>query len=114
VQHKTLLGLTETIQIRQGANIKTLAARIDTGATQSSIDKALAKELNLGPVVSTKLVKSTHGSTMRAVVKVSITLSRKKIKAKFNLADRRHMRYKILLGRNVLKHKGFLIDPDKP
>jgi hypothetical protein len=94
-------------------NKKKVVARIDTGAAQSSIDTALAKELNLGPIISTKLVKSAHGSTLRAVVKAEFILAKKRIKAKFNVADRRHMRYKVLLGRNALKNRGFLINPDK-
>ena len=111
--NKTLIGLTEKVTIVNGKHEKTLVARIDTGATQSSIDTTLATELNLGPVISTRLVKSTHGSTLRAVIRADIMIADKKIRARFNLADRHHMRYRILIGRNLLRKQGFLIDPDK-
>ena len=111
--NKSLIGLTETVKLINGTKAKKVVARIDTGATQSSVDTSLAMHLNLGPIISSKIVKSSHGTTLRAVVKGSVVLAGKRIRAKFNVADRRHMKYKILIGRNVLKGKGFLIDPDR-
>jgi hypothetical protein len=113
VRNKSVIGLTELVKLVNGEKSKKVVARIDTGATQSSIDTTLAMQLNLGPIISSKLVKSSHGTTLRAVVKGSVVLAKKRIRAKFNVADRRHMRYKVLLGRNVLRKKHFLIDPDK-
>ncbi len=34
------------------------------------------------------------------------------MKVHFSIADRAHMKYKVLIGKNILK-KGFLIDPSK-
>ncbi|MBN2454154.1 ATP-dependent zinc protease [Candidatus Woesearchaeota archaeon] len=113
MRNKALIGLTELVKLVNGDKSKKVVARIDTGATQSSIDTSLATRLNLGPIISSKIVRSTHGTTMRAVVKASVVLAKRRIRAKFNVADRRHMRYKVLIGRNVLSGKGFLIDPDK-
>ncbi|MBU1854672.1 MAG: RimK/LysX family protein, partial [Nanoarchaeota archaeon] len=91
---------------------ESIIARMDTGATNSSIDLQLASKLMLGPVIESKVVRSTHGTRLRPVIETDIEISGHKIKEKFTLADRSHMKYPILVGQNILK-KGFLIDPSK-
>jgi hypothetical protein len=102
---KRVIGCTEKIII----NDKRLRARIDTGARMSSIDKQLAKRLNIGPVIRRTKVKSVHGKSIRPVVRINLKIKNRNMKANFNLADRRKMRYPVLIGRNILT-KGFLID----
>ncbi|MBI4148583.1 ATP-dependent zinc protease [Candidatus Woesearchaeota archaeon] len=108
---KTVIGMTEEVSII-GERSKRVAARVDTGATRSSIDVVLAHELGLGPTLKTVKVKSASGSTVRGVIKTKIIIANRKIKASFTLADRRHMKYKVLVGQNILK-RGFLIDTAK-
>jgi hypothetical protein len=108
---KATIGLTEEITIFGSKKRKKVAARIDTGAGQSSIDTDLATELKLGPIISAKVIRSSHGTTLRAVVKAEIRVAGQKVRAKFNIADRRHMRYKVLLGVNILRKMGVLVDP---
>ena len=109
---KIVIGLVEKIRIIGRAKQKEVSAKIDTGATKSSIDKRLADELNVGPIIKSKLVKSAHGNKIRPVVEAVILLAGKTIKAEFTLADRIHMKYPALIGQNILK-SGFLIDPNK-
>jgi len=109
---KEVIGLTEKIILIGPKKAKPLMARIDTGATLGSIDKKIAKELKLGPVIRTKLVKSSHGQSDRPVIKASIKIGSRRIKAGFTLADRSNLKYKVLIGQNILK-KRFIIDPDK-
>ncbi|MBW2993516.1 RimK/LysX family protein [Candidatus Woesearchaeota archaeon] len=109
---KIIIGLTEKVRISGKRTSRTIIARIDTGATRSSIDAKLAALLQLGPVIKTILVKSAHGNRLRPVIKAPILIARKDINAEFTIADREHMKYKALIGQNVLK-KGFLINPDK-
>ncbi len=109
---KEVVGLTEKIMLIGPKKAKILTARIDTGATLGSIDKKLAKELNLGPVLRTKLVKSSHGQSHRPVIKASVKIGSRRIRARFTLADRSNLKYKVLIGQNILK-KRFIIDPDK-
>jgi hypothetical protein len=98
----------------EGTNgkIRSVRARIDTGATMSSIDKELAEELELGPVVRTKLVKQAQGHTVRPVIKARFRLADESHEEKFTIADRSHMKYRVLIGQNALKNH-YLIDPDK-
>ena len=106
------MGLTEQIVLL--ANNETRVARIDTGATASSIDKTLADQLQLGPVIRTKIVKSASGVKERPIVKATIQLSGLTIEEEFTIADRSHMTYPLLIGQNILKRGNFLIDPNKP
>ena len=106
-----VIGLTEKVYVHSGSK-KAVTAKIDTGATKSSIDTNLAAKLKLGPVIKSKLVKSAHGSKLRPIIEATIEIAGKIIKSEFTLADRAHMKYRILIGQNILKH-GFLIDPSK-
>lgn len=109
---KTIVGLTAHVVIFGKKGKKEVVARIDTGATRSSIDKALAKELDLGPELKHAKVKSAHGIRYRPVITADIIIAGHAIQSEFNLAEREHMRYQVLIGQNILK-KGFLIDPSK-
>ncbi|MFH0870695.1 MAG: RimK/LysX family protein [archaeon] len=109
---KTIVGLTEFVVVKGALESKDLIARIDTGATKSSIDLMLASKLGLGPVVDSKLIKSAYGIRLRPVVQADIMIAGRMIRAKFTLADRLHMRFPVLIGQNILK-KGFLVDPSR-
>ena len=109
---KIVIGLTERVNVHCNGAKRNVISKIDTGATKSSIDTNLAAELKLGPVIKSKLIKSAHGSKLRPIIEATIELAGKKIKSEFTLADRAHMKYRILVGQNILRD-GFLIDPTK-
>ena len=109
---KLVIGLAERVNVKYDSGRKSVIAKIDTGATKSSIDTNLAAELKLGPVIKSKIVKSAHGSKLRPIIEAEIELAGRKIKSEFTLADRAHMKYRVLVGQNILKD-GFLIDPTK-
>jgi len=105
---KTVVGFYEDVAI----NGKIVRAKIDTGASTSSIDRSLAEVLNLGPVVSKSVVVSSHGKGVRPVVRATVKISGRKINARFNIAERNHLRYSMLIGKNILR-KGFVVDSEK-
>lgn len=110
---KTVIGLSEEIILFGPKNKKKkVMARIDTGATKSSIDIQLAADLSLGPILKAALIRSASGTGLRPVVASRIELADKDIKAEFSLADRSHMKFPVLIGQNILK-EGFLVDPAK-
>ncbi len=111
-KNKAIVGLTEYVTIKSSSAKKEVIARMDTGATKSSIDIGLAAELKLGPVIDSRLIKSAHGTKLRPVVEVEVLVSGREIKARFTVADRSHMRYPVLIGQNILK-QDFLIDPNR-
>jgi len=113
VNGMTVIKLTESMKFfSPKGNTTELIAKVDTGATKSSIDTRLADELKLGPIITTKVVKSAHGNQIRPIIEAEIMLAGKKIKSEFTLADRAHMKYKVLIGVNILEN-GFLVDPSK-
>lgn len=109
---RIILGLIEDVTLCGPDGEKIVKARIDSGAMKSSIDLRLAKELRLGPILESKIIKSANGAKLRPVIETEITVGGTHVKEKFNMADRSHMRYPVLIGQNILR-KGFLIDPCK-
>lgn len=110
---KTVVGLVEPVTIASASGKKVeVLARIDSGATMSSIDVKLAAELSLGPILKTKIIKSASGKNLRPVVAAELVLADQEFKTDFSIADRADMKYQVLIGQNILK-RGFLIDPAK-
>ncbi len=109
---KRVVGLTEKVVIIGEEGEEEVLAKIDTGAHRSSMDIRLASRLKLGPLLKTRVFRSAVGKEIRAVIKTSIKLKGKPIKATFSLTDRKKMKYPVLIGQNILK-MGFLVDPSK-
>lgn len=109
---KTLIGQLERVTLSSKSGKQTVTARIDTGATLSSIDVKLAAKLKLGPIIEAKAIKSSHGSSVRPVVLAKVKLQDRTINGLFTVYDRKRMKYPVLIGRNILKGK-FIIDPSK-
>lgn len=109
IQNKIIIKAVEPIIISSKNKKKTVNARIDTGASQSSIDITLAHDLGLKNYIGKVNVISANGIKTRPIVEIEYELSGKKIKSNFTLADRSNLNYPVLIGRNDLK--GFIIDP---
>ena len=103
-----ILGAVESVIVAG----KDFSARIDSGAENSSICESLVEEFKLGPVVDEANVHSANGSTSRDVILIPVKLKGLDIVERFNVSNRRTMKYPILIGRNILK-RGFLIDVTK-
>lgn len=105
-----VIGLDEKIIIIDNKGTESeVIARIDTGADGSSIDKCLYDSLHLGPVISKKTIRSASGQNTRDQITLKFKIKGKLYESKFNIADRKHLKYNILIGQNILR-KGFLID----
>src|SRR4030043_26171 len=87
-----------------------VAAKIDTGAWRTSIDKNLAQKLGLTKkdnLLWAKKVKSGLGKEVRQVINLKYYLAGRKIKTIASLANRSHLRSQLIIGRRDLE--GFLI-----
>src|SRR5574341_383642 len=98
MMHKIIIGLTARVVLFGKKGKKEVIARIDTGATKSSIDKGLAQELDLGPALTHTRIKIAHGTRYRPVVTTDVMLGGELMHAEFNIAEREHMKYKVLIG----------------
>ncbi len=106
---RIIIKAVESIILQSTNGPKIVKARIDTGATQSSIDLNLARELGYTKYIGKVNVVSANGVKTRLLVEVNYELSGKKIRSTFTLADRSNLNYSVLIGRTDLG--GFLIDP---
>jgi len=115
---RNTIGLIENISIKVDSgngtvkNVK-VRAKVDTGASMSSISKRLVKRLGLVHHHRTAIVKSALGKERRNLIKLSIRMHGKALKAFFSVADRKNLSYKVLIGQNVLRLGKFLVDPLK-
>lgn len=105
------IGTREQIKILDSNGIRhDVTAKIDTGAWETSIDRDLAKELNLtkkSNILWERHVKTSMGREAREVIYVTLYLAGKRIKTHANLAQRSHLKNQMIIGRRDLK--GFVV-----
>lgn len=108
--HPKILPVIYPVTIKYKEKIKTLSAKLDTGAYRTSIDIGLAEELGI-PLSKDKIyIKSASGRGYRATVQLSFEIAGKKITTVASVVNRSYMKYQMIVGRIDLK--GFLIDPN--
>ena len=107
---ENVVYLTENITVIGPNKNKNVEARIDTGASRSSMDLELAAELRLGPIVKVRKIRSSHGKSSRPVVNGTIIIKNKILVCQFTLADRNDLKYPVLIGRNLLEKGNFVVD----
>ncbi len=110
---KTIKAVEEVKVRSVDGGKKKVLAKIDTGAWSSAIDKKFAKELGIltkGKVLWYKRKLSALGEENRPVIPVTIWLAGTKIKTEMTVADRKLLRYQVLIGREDMK--GFLVNPE--
>jgi len=108
MQNRQILGLVEEVAIN-GIKLK---AKVDTGADRNSVDKSLIGRLNLKPTGKKVTIKSSNGAIKREIYTGELEIKGKKFNTVFTVADRSHLKYDVLIGKNILK-EGFIIDPSK-
>ena len=79
-----VLGMLEYVDVEGERHL----AKIDTGASRSSIDFELADRLGMKEVIKKKKVRSAHGESVRKVVRGKVKIGNRVIPTTFSLADR--------------------------
>ena len=126
---KTLIGRREKIDFPE-LKLSGIIAKIDTGAYTTALhcDEILEKNgvLYFTPLGSLddgykgeqhrvtdyeqKEIRNSFGEVeKRYIIKTTITIGRKRIKALISLTNRGKMRYPVLIGRKLLKNR-FVVD----
>ena len=97
-----LVGLTNPDS--EPSWVVTVEARLDTGASRSSIDEGFLALLRLDDhVVEDAIkVKSANGVTRRDTVVLVIIEGEEEVELEVSIADRAHMAYPVILGRDYL------------
>jgi alpha-L-glutamate ligase-like protein len=104
-----VLTVIQPITVSYSGKSVQVEAKLDTGALRTSIDKKLAKELDLPFTGEKVLVKSASGHGHRHLVKATLMLGGKKINSIASITDRSKMKFPVIVGRKDLKD--FLIKP---
>jgi hypothetical protein len=104
--HKTtgtkLVGLTNPDG--EPSWVVNVEARLDTGASRSSIDEGFLALLRLDDFIVEDAikVKSANGVTRRDTVVLVIIEGEDEVELEVSIADRAHMAYPLILGRDYL------------
>ena len=89
-----------------------VTAKVDTGASRTSVDTDLAGRVGLGPVGDTVRVRaaSSAQAEVRPLVEARLQLVGKEFVLPVSLADRGDMNYPVILGMDILSEGNVLID----
>jgi len=109
---RRVIGINEPVEIidTHGQKHPTVA-KVDTGAYRTTICTSLAEKLGLYQIINYKKVRSALGTQERPIIKLSFILDKRLVTTEAFVADRKEMKYDLILGRRDLKR--FLIDPAK-
>ena len=111
-RHK-VIGVIEPVVLRGPAGEIHVHAKIDTGAARTSLDTDLARKLGLGPVERRVRTRSAAAERpeVRDVVRVSLAIGSTVFETHAAVTDRKDMKYHVIVGMDVLRKSGFLVNP---
>ena len=108
------IGLIEDVWVKGTRREKKVKAKIDTGASKSSISKDLLIDIGPPKEVGKALVASATGEQTRPLVELLISMETGRwVKSIFTVAERHNMQYPILIGKNTLLKLNVVVDPTK-
>lgn len=110
---RVVIGVVEEVLVRGPSGGIRVLAKIDTGAARTSLDTDLAKRAGLGPVMDRVRIRAAAAEKPeeRDVVSARLVIRGKEFRAAVAVTDRKDMRYRMIVGMDVLRGSGFLIDP---
>lgn len=110
---RKVLRIVERVLVVGPAGRVSVLAKIDTGATRTSLDRDLAERLGLGPVIRTVRIRAASAAEpeTRPVVRAELVLAGVRFRVAVAVADRKDMRYRMIVGVDVLGRSPFLVDP---
>ncbi|HMK82453.1 MAG TPA: RimK/LysX family protein [Candidatus Bathyarchaeia archaeon] len=112
---RILIGPIEYVRVIGHHGEAQVKGKVDTGASRTSVDVWLAAKIGLGPTVDVAKVKSALLDRVRTrpVVRGIIEVGGLRFALPVTVNDRSDMRYRVLIGMDILKSGRFLIDPTK-
>ena len=112
---RILIGPIEYVRVIGHHGEVQVKGKIDTGASRTSVDVWLAANIGLGPTVDVAKVKSALLDKVRTrpVVRGIVEVGGLRFALPVTVNDRSEMRYRVLIGMDILKSGRFLIDPTK-
>lgn len=90
-------------------------AKVDTGASRTSVDTELAAKVGLGPVTDIVKVRAAASAQpeTRPLVLAKLRLGDQEFELPVSITDRTDMKYPVIIGMDILEMGNFLIDVSK-
>ena len=110
---RRVIGIIESVTVRGKRGDVKVQAKIDTGASRTTVDTDIAARAGLGPVLGTVRIRqsiSRHPET-RPLVEAQLLLGDEEFDVAAAIADRTEMKYHVIVGMDILGSAKFLIDP---
>lgn len=108
-----VIGVFETVTVRGNLGEVKVQAKIDTGASRTTVDTDIAARAGLGPVLGTVKIRqsiSKHPET-RPLVQAELIVADETFDVAAAIADRTEMKYHVIVGMDILGSGKFLVDP---
>lgn len=112
---RTTIGVVEEVTVRGSKGDIRIVARIDTGAARTSLDTDLAARAGLGPVFDRVRTRAAAANApeVRDVVPATVVIAGREFDVAVAVTDRKDMRYHMIVGMDILRDSGFLVDPSR-
>jgi hypothetical protein len=115
VKERPMIGVVEEVTVVGPKGRVPILARIDTGAARTTLDTDLVAQAGLGPVMDRVRIRASAADEPeeRDVVPAKIIIAGREFEVPVAVTDRKDMRYHMIVGMDILRDSGFLVDPDK-
>jgi hypothetical protein len=115
VERRTTIPVVEEVTVVGPKGTVRVLARVDTGAARTTLDTDLAARAGLGPVLDRVRIRASAASTPeeRDVVHAKVIIEGREFEVPVAVTDRKDMRYHMIVGMDILRDAGFLVDPSK-
>ncbi len=112
---KRVIGVIERVVVRGKRGEVRVTAKIDTGASRTTVDTDIAARAGLGPVLGTVRIRQSIAkqAETRPLVSAEFEIAGLKFDVGAAIADRHEMRYHVIVGMDILGRGSFLISPTK-
>ena len=114
---RRVIGIIESVIVRGKRGEVKAQAKVDTGASRTTVDTDIAARAGLGPVLGTVRIRQSisRNPETRPLVEAQLILSGEEFDVAAAIADRTEMKYHVIVGMDILGSGRFLINPfEKP
>src|SRR3990170_1951563 len=108
---RRVIGAIEPATVRGTRGEVRVQARVDTGASRTTVDSVIAARAGLGPVRIRQSI-SRHTET-RPLVDADLIIAGEEFDVAAAIADRGEMKYHLIIGMDILAKGTFLVDPSR-
>jgi hypothetical protein len=112
---RATIGVVEEVTVVGPKGRVPILARIDTGAARTTLDTDLVARAGLGPVMDRVRIRASAADEPqeREVVPAKIIIAGREFDVPVAVTDRKDMRYHMIVGMDILRDSGFLVDPSQ-